>query len=447
MSYLESVINSNFFVNKVFTETLNSSSRLLVVDDDKDILFILKYLLEKRGYIVDSAVSGTNALPFLAENKYDLVISDIVMPHLNGKQLLTVCQNKFENTPVIFLTGQPDFNDAVDLIKQGAADYICKPFAKDELLKKIEQVIKKTRVKNEENTTNDYINNIDGYKVIRHIGSGTYGDVYLVEKKNRKYAMKIIRKFTGNDSPSAFKKKFKTEFISMLKLEHPGILKVYQYSFLEEEQNPYIIMEYAEKGSFGEYFKAKHSMQEKIDICTQLFEAVHYLHLNGIIHRDIKPENILLNAKGKIKLGDFGTAKLTDLAVTKTSTVIGTPAYMAPEAFFSADELDAKADLFSLGSVSYELFTNQKPFSGKSWKEVMKKVSSERPINPQKIDPEIPDWIVHLLAGLLAKKPQNRFANAQAVLEFIHCKADESQDLTLKDKISFFFSNKFQVWQ
>lgn len=419
--------------------------RLLIVDDQEEILLLIKDILTNEGYLIDTATSGSNALPLLVDNKYDLIISDINMPHLNGEELLNICNKQFQDSPIILITGQPDFNDAVQLIKKGAVDYIGKPFTPAELIKKAEDAIKSSEKKlSEIKNAADYK---DGYKVIRHIGTGTHGDVLLVEKNDVEYAMKIIKLPNDDEASKVLLERFKTEFISMIKLDYPGIIKVFQFTSHDNGEFPYIIMEYAKGGSLAEFRDRDHEISEKILITQKIFEAIAYLHSNGIIHRDIKPENILLDTENNPKIADFGIAKLMDNSLTKTIECIGSPNFMAPEAFVSSKNVDLRSDLFALGSVIYELFTGHRAFSGKTMEEIARNITRKKPIEPKLHNNEIPTWVQLLLAGLLAKKPKQRFCNAEEVLEFIRKRSDESPNLFFSEKISFFMKKRHKIWK
>jgi DNA-binding NtrC family response regulator len=123
------------------TNQKSLGKRILIVDDHEEILTFVRSILESEGYIVDTAVSGSNALPILVDNRYDLIISDINMPYIDGEGLLDVCNKKFKGSPVILMTGKPDYSHAVKLIKKGAFDYIVKPFSCDEMINKVHEAI------------------------------------------------------------------------------------------------------------------------------------------------------------------------------------------------------------------------------------------------------------------------------------------------------------------
>ena len=428
------------------TNKIETQRRLLIVDDNEQIILLLRDLLENEEYIVDTAISGSNALPMLIDHTYDLIISDINMPYLDGKELLKICNKKFKDSSVMLMTGVPNYDDAVQLIKKGAIDYISKPFTTEALLSKVKEAIKLSDERKiaRQNSAVEYR---DGYKVIRYIGAGAHGNVLLVEKNDVRYAMKTIKFPSDDEASRILLERFKIEFTSMMNLDHPGIIKVFQCNILVNNDFPYIIMEYVNNGSLLEYMNTSHEISEKISMTIKIFEALDYLHSNNILHRDIKPENILLDTDNNPKIADFGIAKLINHNLTKTMECIGSPNFMAPEAFLSAKNIDSRSDLFALGAVLYELFTGERVFPGESIREVGWNVINLKPVDPKLLNPELPEWLRPMLAGLLAKEPKNRFSNAKEVLEFIQKQTGNSTKLTLKEKISFFLKKRHKVWK
>ena len=206
---------------------------------------------------------------------------------------------------------------------------------------------------------------LSDYKIIKTIGEGSFGKVYLVSYKNHSFAMKKIY-------IHKFKDKQKNYLIAEIiiqklnKCEH--IIKLHDLYY--ENNYIYIISEFAEKGTINDYInycKKNNLTISNHNICTwiiQIAKGLFYLHKNNIIHRDLKSENIFLDSNNNIKIGDLGIAKIM-LNSRFTATNIGTPYYMSPE-LFNGDYYNYNADTWSLGCISYELLTLKKPFMGKN---------------------------------------------------------------------------------
>jgi len=193
----------------------------------------------------------------------------------------------------------------------------------------------------------------------------------------RPVALKTIRKELLDDVEDAatFGRRFRNEAQAAGRLQHPGIVAVYEYG--EDPQFAFIAMEYVEGSSLRQYFERKVRFEEHdlISIMAQLLDALHYAHEQGVWHRDIKPANIIIMSNGRIKVADFGIAHVGSSTLTQVGVVMGTPGFIAPEQYLGRD-IDHRVDLFAAGVVLYELLTGQPPFSGTK-ENVMYKVCHE----------------------------------------------------------------------
>jgi serine/threonine protein kinase len=200
---------------------------------------------------------------------------------------------------------------------------------------------------------------------IEVIGSGGMGTVFKARQKSldRLVAVKLLSSKICND-PS-FAERFNREARTLAKLNHPNIVTVFESG--EIEGRYYIVMEYIDGINLRDAIRAKTlSAEDALSIVPQICDALFYAHQESIVHRDIKPENILLDKKGKVKIADFGLAKLLGdsmefLTLTGTNQVVGTLNYMAPEQLERPLAVDHRADIYSLGVVFYELLTGELP--------------------------------------------------------------------------------------
>ncbi|MGB7542760.1 MAG: serine/threonine-protein kinase [Burkholderiales bacterium] len=253
------------------------------------------------------------------------------------------------------------------------------------------------------------------YKVIEVLGKGAMGVVYkgfdpLIE---RYVALKTVRKdLVDRDLAAQIVARFKNEAQAAGRLTHPGVVAVYEYG--EDKRTAYIAMEFVQGRGLRD-FLARHErfgLQEIMSIMSQLLEALDYAHQHGVVHRDIKPANIIMMADGRLKVADFGIARIDRSSLTAVGSVMGTPSYMSPEQYAGLP-VDGRSDIFSTGVVLYELLTGTKPFEGAT-ETIAYKICHEQHRNPSEINPQgVPPVFDAILARALAKKAEQRFSTAR----------------------------------
>jgi tRNA A-37 threonylcarbamoyl transferase component Bud32 len=207
---------------------------------------------------------------------------------------------------------------------------------------------------------------LPGLEIIELLGQGGMGAVYKARQKqlDRIVALKILPPEVGKDP--AFAERFAREARSLARLNHPHIVTVYEFGQSDDDLY-YFIMEFVDGTDLRHVIRAGElAAKEALTIVPQVCEALQYAHEEGIVHRDIKPENILLDRRGRVKIGDFGLAKLLDrpataYTLTQPQQRMGTPHYMAPEQIEGAHQVDHRADIYSLGVVFYEMLTGKLP--------------------------------------------------------------------------------------
>jgi predicted Ser/Thr protein kinase len=202
-------------------------------------------------------------------------------------------------------------------------------------------------------------------EILEHLGQGGMGVVYKARQRNlnRLVAVKILPPSVGGDP--AFAERFTREAQALAQLNHPNIVQVYDFGRTEEFF--YFVMEYVDGVNLRVLIREhKLEPEQALKIVPQICDALQYAHDEGIVHRDIKPENILIDKKGRVKIADFGLAKLLgrapeELSLTGTGQLMGTLGYMAPEQLQEAHTVDHRADIYSLGVVFYEMLTGKLP--------------------------------------------------------------------------------------
>ncbi len=255
------------------------------------------------------------------------------------------------------------------------------------------------------------------YQITEVLGEGAMGVVYkgFDPDIRRPVALKTIRQqlTDGSEFAASIAARFRNEAQAAGRLAHPGIVGVYDYG--EDAGVAYIAMEYVQGRSIASCLEAgvRFADDDIAGLMSQLLDALGHAHAQGVWHRDIKPANVILTRGGVLKVADFGIARIDGGGLTQASTMIGTPAYMAPEQFLGG-EMDARADLYSAGVLLYVLLTGRPPFAGTA-DSLMYKVVHEPPLPPSQVEgAQRPRLYDDIIQAALAKKAEQRFPSAQA---------------------------------
>ena len=252
------------------------------------------------------------------------------------------------------------------------------------------------------------------YEVVSELGKGAMGIVYLARDPviGRMVAIKTIRASVGGDEEDTqeFRERFVREAQTAGILSHPNIVTIHDIGEDPDTQTSFIAMEYIEGKNVKSLLveKTRFPFEQISEIVAEVAEALDYAHRKGIIHRDVKPANIIITTDGKVKITDFGIAKIASSNLTTTGQFLGTPNYMSPEQV-SGSPVDGRSDLFSLGVVLYELLTNRKPFQGDNLTAISYKIVHEDFTPPAVLAPEVPIEFNDIVARAMAKDPWNRY--------------------------------------
>ena len=271
------------------------------------------------------------------------------------------------------------------------------------------------------------------YLIRRELGKGAMGIVYegfdpVIE---RTVAIKTILPAQLNSAEvKDVLARFKREAQAAGRLNHPGIVAVYDYGEVvaeddrtmvagpegqpaEGERVAFIAMEFVKGKELKDYFDSneRFPLKEVERIMGEILDALDHAHSKGVTHRDMKPANLIMLADGKIKVADFGIARLETSELTQAGTVMGTPSYMSPEQFMG-QTVDGRSDIFSCGVILYQFLTGEKPFTGNTTT-IMYKVLREEPLPPSTLNLALPTaWDV-VVKKAIAKSPADRFQSAR----------------------------------
>jgi CHASE2 domain-containing sensor protein/predicted Ser/Thr protein kinase len=257
------------------------------------------------------------------------------------------------------------------------------------------------------------------YEIVRELGQGAMGTVFLGRdpRINREVAIKTLG---YADVPAAeleeIKERFFREAEAAGKLAHPNIVTVFDVG--EEHDSAYMAMEFLEGDTLAAHCQRDQRLplERVLEVVESVAEALAYAHARGVVHRDIKPANIMLLGDGRVKVLDFGIARIRDAARTRTGIVMGTPGYMSPEQV-AGKRVDDRSDLFSLGIVFYELLSGQRPFPGESLATVMARIARTPHTPLREIIPGLPPCCEGIVDKLLAKGLTRRYRSASRTVD------------------------------
>ena len=258
------------------------------------------------------------------------------------------------------------------------------------------------------------------YEVERLIGSGGMGVVFKAfdTELNRPVAIKLLAPYLANSGPA--RKRFAREARAAAAVVHPHVVPIHNVE--TERESPYIVMQFVSGESLQSRIDRNGHLQlcEILRIGLQVADGLCAAHQQGLVHRDIKPSNILLEeGVDRALIGDFGLARAADdVSLTRTGFHPGTPQYMSPEQA-SGQSIDARSDLFSLGSSLYTMCTGRPPYRAESTYDIMRKICDEGTTPIRQLNPDIPDWLVYIIEKLMAKEKDQRFHSAGEVRDLL----------------------------
>jgi serine/threonine-protein kinase len=258
--------------------------------------------------------------------------------------------------------------------------------------------------------TNKSVTQLGRYRILDELGRGAMGIVYKAEDPvlDRPLAIKTIFIPVDEEDRKEYEARFNQEARAAGRLAHPGIVTIYDVG--REGEMVYMAMELLDGVDLAaRAAEQRFSVAETLDIAAQVAEALAFAHDRGVVHRDIKPPNIMIIEKDRVKLMDFGIARMrqSDLK-TQTGVMLGTPRYMSPEQV-SGRPTDHRSDIFSLGTVLYEMLTGSKLYAGGDPSEVMYNVVNLQPVPPSYINRQVPPMLDLVIAKALQKDPEARY--------------------------------------
>jgi serine/threonine-protein kinase len=256
-------------------------------------------------------------------------------------------------------------------------------------------------------------NLLGGFRILECLGSGGAGTIWKAEDLalGRVVALKALRQeLAGDDSMAA---RFRAEARALARLSHANVASL--YSLIEDDDGLYLVLEYVEGNTLGALLATSGPLP--FDSCFALFhqvlDGVGHAHEAGIVHRDLKPANLMVDARGRVKVMDFGIARMAGVErTTHHGKLVGTPEYMSPEQI-RGEDATIRSDLYSLGIVLYEMLAGRPPFRAATSFELMRAQLEEAPIDPCLLRPDLEPCVGEALRRSLAKRPSERFATTR----------------------------------
>ena len=271
------------------------------------------------------------------------------------------------------------------------------------------------------------------YELVDKIGKGGMGVVYSGKDTviGRQVAVKML--VSDIDISEETRERFFREARSAGQLMHRNIITIYDFG--EEGGRAYIVMELLTGESLSKVLAGHEPMpiERQVEIMTRVSEGLAFAHARGIVHRDVKPANLFITAEGQLKILDFGVARIASSKLTRSGLIVGTPEYMSPEQV-AGKVVDQRSDIFSCGSVFYQLLTGRKPFTAKRLPQVLDKVMSEppAPISVAEAPPELAAIVMKALEKEPDKRYQRMIDMLQALMKFLQAWDRQTRELALK---------------
>ncbi len=261
------------------------------------------------------------------------------------------------------------------------------------------------------------------YQVVQRLGAGAFGTVYKAKDKilGRMVAIKTIR-LEGLAAQGASLEelvdRFEREAQVSAQLRHPNIVTIYDIG--EADGMSYLAMEFIDGVGLEKIIAStgRLPLERAASIAAQVADALDFAHKNSVVHRDIKPANIMIEPGDRVKVTDFGIAKVTNSVdhLTATGSLLGTPSYMSPEQA-RGSALDGRSDLFAVGAVFYEMLAGTKAFRGESITGLIFKIIAEEPTPIREVDANLPDEVSRILSKALSKAPETRYQNGRELAD------------------------------
>lgn len=418
---------------------------ILVVDDDAAILLVIEAALQKAGHRVLGFTDPERAAEAAERTAVDGAILDIMMPGRSGYDLLEALRSdpRTQLLPVLFLSSLDSAPERVRGLREGADDYLGKPFDPEELSLRLDRLLVRSRLVAPHKTGGVEDGNVPAkplevgdllgrYQILEVIGEGSMGTVFRGwdPRLRRTVALKTVRLDVTRTTLT------RAELISRLldeavmgaRFSHPNIVAVFDVG--DAPNAAFMAMEFVEGLSLEGYLRARQrlSNQEVLHIGHPVASALAAAHSCKVVHHDVKPGNVLLGGGGVVKVTDFGLANWASELVRESGRVFGTPGFLAPETL-RGKGYDEASDLFALGAILYRALTGVPAFPGKTISEMVATTLGGEVVPPSEYlvgaDPELETLIMGLLQRDRDLRPRDAALVARELQAMIDTEAPD----------------------
>ena len=406
-------------------------AKILVSDDDPQILRLVSLCLEDAGHDVVSTDDPREVAALARRSAgdgmpFDVIVLDVMMTPLSGFEVMGELRRETltEATPILLLSGRSGGSDRVRGLKEGADDYLTKPFEPEELELRVSRLVawgerrgdaERRRLANGE--ANE-MRNLGRYEVRGVLGQGTMGTVYRGwdPRLKRAVALKTIRldSVVTEDQRHVMLDRLQNEAVTVARFNHPNIVAIYDMG--DSADTAFIAMELVDGVSLSRYLREVGPLElgRLAILALAVARALGAAHERQVIHRDVKPGNVLLGRDGAIKVTDFGVADIFSRVSTEPLMIYGTPGYVPPEAL--RQEIYTQAgDFFGFGVILYEAASGIHPLAGENLHEILDKTLACSPQHLAERCPDLPGETCDLVMRLLATVPGERPSGGEVI--------------------------------
>lgn len=407
-------------------------STILVIDDDPDALLLVSFTLEKAGHRVVTSSDPHQIGKLVEAHAADAVVLDVLMPGLSGHEALRALRDRPRTggVPVLLLSTRAEGQDRVLGLRQGADDFLSKPFEPEELILRIERMIATRHRPQLGLGGSNFQRTLQEGKVVGPLFLGRYQALELIGEGGsglvfrgwdpwlkRPVALKTLRfQQSGHKATGGTVADLLHEAVTVARFSHPNIVTVYDAA--SDSEAAFIAMEYVDGPSLAHYLEhhGKLTAPQVIQLGVGIARGLAAAHAHDIVHHDVKPGNILLGCDGSIKVSDFGVARLITSLADDSGQLFGTPGYMPPE-LLRGEPYQRAGDLFGLGVLFFQCLTGEMPFAADQIRKVLLNTLHSYSPTPRDLEPRTPLELDELVRDLLVKDPTKRLADAAEVAD------------------------------